>query len=426
MAALEEQQALALALALATAVSPADEAAAEAAFAAMVAAGGPTVKLADGVFAADSKAARAAASMTAAVGAQKLVELAAAAPRSAAAAQPRSLRIAFLGNSLTYYNDLPHLVQHIIALNCNTGGGAKELTATVGACLRGGQSLPSLFATGGDYDRPNKCIGSRDMYSTVAELLSAPGGWDYVVCGDHTQGPARGDYQPAKVASCTPVEISRGRTIASLESEYAPLFLKAGATVVLFQTWGYFKDTKKSEEIGGFEEMSAKLAEGYGAYAAALRACDVPVLTAPVGDAFRKAHMADRALWGEMYQHDGFHPKALGSFLAASHICATILADRWKPPAGTYISLPAAWPAGVPTYAAADGIPQPQPAPASLAHIIETAGPTAGRAGPIGCVMRQATPSGPLCEAAWFEAQLWKTRTKHDRHDWQHPTMHPQ
>ena len=66
-AAADEQ---ALALELANTLSPADEAAADAAFVAMVAAGGATIQLADGVFAADSNAARAAASITAGAVAQ--------------------------------------------------------------------------------------------------------------------------------------------------------------------------------------------------------------------------------------------------------------------------------------------------------------------------------------------------------------------
>ena len=338
----------------------------------------------------------------------------ASAPRAAAPLPqpPRTkvLRIGFLGNSLTYYNDLPHLVQNIVELNCNVGAAA-SIEVQVGACLRGGQSLPSLFAKGAaaDGSRPHKCIGSRDMYATVTEMLSAPGGWDYVVFTDHSQGPARVDEElPAVVASCTPNEVSRGRTLASLETSYAPLFKQAGATVVIMQTWGYCKDAKQSEEIGGFETMSTLLAEGYEIYAAALRHAGVPTQVAPVGGAFHKLWRADRGLWAEMYQHDGFHPKALGSFLAASHLCATILSHRWatRPGSGQFISLPSVWPEGVPTYAAADGIPQAKPQSSALARVIELAGP----AGTVECVMRRPTPAAPLVEATWFDATLWKSR----------------
>ena len=47
-------------------------------------------------------------------------------------------------------------------------------------------------------------IGGRDMYATVEELLTAPGGWDYVVVNDHSQAPARDDAQPAIVDSAPP------------------------------------------------------------------------------------------------------------------------------------------------------------------------------------------------------------------------------
>ena len=112
---------------------------------------------------------------------------------------PRTLRIAFLGNSLTFFNDLPHLLQHILA---TTTTGIDDVK--VGCCLRGGQSLPSLLTKGADMGRAKLQIGGRDMYATVEELLTAPGGWDYVVVNDHSQAPARDDAQPAIVDSAPP------------------------------------------------------------------------------------------------------------------------------------------------------------------------------------------------------------------------------
>ena len=112
---------------------------------------------------------------------------------------PRTLRIAFLGNSLTFFNDLPHLLQHILA---TTTTGIDDVK--VGCCLRGGQSLPSLLTKGADMGRAKLQIGGRDMYATVEQLLTAPGGWDYVVVNDHSQAPARDDAQPAIVDSAPP------------------------------------------------------------------------------------------------------------------------------------------------------------------------------------------------------------------------------
>ena len=109
---------------------------------------------------------------------------------------PRTLRVAFLGNSLTFFNDLPHLLQHILATTTTAIDDVK-----VGCCLRGGQSLPSLLTKGADMGRAKLQIGGRDMYATVEELLTAPGGWDYVVVNDHSQAPARDDAQPALVDS---------------------------------------------------------------------------------------------------------------------------------------------------------------------------------------------------------------------------------
>ena len=153
---------------------------------------------------------------------------------------------------------------------------------------------------------------------------------------------------------CEPREVSRGRSIAALRDSYAPLLKRSGATVVLLQSWGYCKDAKRSEQLGDFEAMTHKLAMGCAEYATVLKQAGVPALCAPVGTGFaRNPHTiiagrlrcillrtpaislltgvrrADAGLWERCYQRDGFHPKALGSFLAAAHLAAVILGHRW-------------------------------------------------------------------------------------------------
>ena len=170
--------------------------------------------------------------------------------------KPPQLRIAFLGNSITYYNDLVHLVQ----LSLET-----EREVVVGACLRGGQSLASLMEKGGELTKTQDWIGGRDMHASVEELLRHPQGWDFIVFQDHTQGPAREDDLPAIVEACTPKEVSRGRGLASLREQYAPLFRAVEETsgrrptLVVYETWGYRADAKGSEEIGDFPTFTAKL-----------------------------------------------------------------------------------------------------------------------------------------------------------------------
>ena len=48
-----------------------------------------------------------------------------------------SIRVGFVGNSFTYYNDLPGLLSRATGLTCD-------------ACTRGGASLASLLRDGGD------------------------------------------------------------------------------------------------------------------------------------------------------------------------------------------------------------------------------------------------------------------------------------
>eukprot|EP01045_Picozoa_sp_COSAG04_P009648 COSAG04_NODE_566_length_12556_cov_6.540018_2_plen_167_part_00 len=154
---------------------------------------------------------------------------------------------------------------------------------------------------------------------------------------------------------------------------------------------------------------------------------------------------ADAGLWERCYQRDGFHPKALGSFLAAAHLAAVILGHRWgaqpvrtlhlsrhssyrantypsrahattllhfphhsQPPSpralsaegwtnaqaggGQLIKLPRQWPAAISPYIrAADparGLPeaaQPAPAPADMALVVELGGP--GQKSGVRCVV---------------------------------------
>jgi hypothetical protein len=213
-----------------------------------------------------------------------------------------TIRVAFCGNSLTYYNDLPHLVQSVLRHHYSSCGGG-EVNVVVGACLRGGQSLESLFNRGADSGtapgRAGAEIGNRNMFPTVLALLAAPSGWDYVVFQDHTQGPARDDSQPLHVGSCTPPEVSRGRSLGALKSLYLPLLLGMAKrpTMVVYETYGYCQPNKRSEEVGDYQTMTAKLAAGYRLYGEELRAAGLTTLQVHVGRS--RGYMAGRKSCGE-------------------------------------------------------------------------------------------------------------------------------
>eukprot|EP00931_Biecheleriopsis_adriatica_P047540 TRINITY_DN27414_c0_g1_i1.p1 TRINITY_DN27414_c0_g1~~TRINITY_DN27414_c0_g1_i1.p1 ORF type:complete len:146 (-),score=14.50 TRINITY_DN27414_c0_g1_i1:9-446(-) len=63
--------------------------------------------------------------------------------------------------------------------------------------------------------------------------------------------------------------------------------------------------------------MTRKLASGIFAYASCIQDLGLPCSVCEVGAAMEAVHDRDYELWSTLGQPDGFHPKPLGSFLAA-------------------------------------------------------------------------------------------------------------
>mmetsp|Transcript_82861 Transcript_82861/g.215863 ORF Transcript_82861/g.215863 Transcript_82861/m.215863 type:complete len:358 (+) Transcript_82861:2-1075(+) len=268
-----------------------------------------------------------------------------------------ALTVAFVGNSFTYYNDLPHLVQGFLAGSL-TGNAT---SVKVGACLHGGQSLESVWAKGARL-KDEAHIGGHDMFPTVRALLSDACGWDVVVLQDYSSGPA--------------LQHSRAEGLKVLSKYYEPLLLQnsgSGRTplVVLYQTWGYRKTNKKNLAIREFDNMTLKLEEGYRTYADQLRSASLEVAVAPAGQAFKRVHDASPDLWWNLYQSDDKHPTAVGSYLNGAHI-ATAIVDhpRFRGLFGAGLKLQRHWPAEVKPYDDA-----PPPSDTDLQRVLALAGP---------------------------------------------------
>lgn len=186
------------------------------------------------------------------------------------------MRILFLGNSFTFFNDMPQMV-------------AELLHAEVGRSLRGGAFL---------YQHLDP---ADELHANTHALLTQEK-WDYVVLQDQSRGPIThpAEFQHAVAALC-------------------PLIRAAGAKPILYETWAYEEGSEKLAATGlSFDAMQQALTDGYRAAAQANNA-----LLAPVGQAFAAA----RKLTG-MYNPDHFHPSEAGSRLAAETIAAVIRADR--------------------------------------------------------------------------------------------------
>jgi hypothetical protein len=185
--------------------------------------------------------------------------------------------VLFIGNSLTYYNDLPVMVQGL-------------------ADAAGGDSLIIGMVAGPD-------MALVDHWKKGdAQKMIASRRWDFVVL---QQGP-----------SSTSINRDSLRTLVAM---FAPLIADAGGKAVLFSAW---------PAIDRRQDF-ARAAESYR-----LAAEDVGGLYAPVANAWVEAWDRDAGL--QLYA-DGLHGNTAGSYLAALVIYARILG---KSPVGLPSRIP--------------------------------------------------------------------------------------
>jgi hypothetical protein len=233
-----------------------------------------------------------------------------------------SISVAFLGNSILYFNDCPRLVQRMLEHSGRYSSVQQD------SCLRGGASLPSLWEEGNGMTSKFRIPAAQrndGTFDTGAPMVSALFGeemeWDFVVMNDYTQAPAR--------------DSNRRRTLEVLRKHYAPLFQKSNVVPVFLQTFAYkVPNMNGSEDLGGVDSFTDKVLEGYQIYQELLetllgRECRV----APVGEAFRVLYHEHRVLWEKLYSWDDFHPSPHGTWLEACVIYCTVTGEA--PPAYT-------------------------------------------------------------------------------------------
>jgi hypothetical protein len=192
----------------------------------------------------------------------------------AAKAETRVLRILFIGNSLTYFNNLPQILEGL----ANTGNSGIELqTRMISA---GGATL--------EYHWLNS--------AAVDEIRSQA--WDYVVLQE--QGSMGTQFFEGKPAFNKP----------NLFHAYAYAFdheiKKAGAKTVFMLTWAG-KRNPEQQDLIDYAYMS--IAKELGA------------IVVPVGWAWKRVQALAPNL--NLY-FDGAHPNATGSYLLAATIYSTL------------------------------------------------------------------------------------------------------
>ena len=174
-------------------------------------------------------------------------------------------RVLFIGNSLTYVNDLPGIVQTL----ADSAGGERLVVAEV---------------TGPD-------MALVDHWDTGDAQREIARGWDVVVL---QQGPSS-------------VEINRD-SLRMFAARFATEIARVGGRPALYSVWP--TESRRQD--------FARAIESYE-----LAAADVNGLLFPVAEAWLEAWERDATI--ELYSSDGLHPSVAGSYLAALVMYARLL-----------------------------------------------------------------------------------------------------
>jgi hypothetical protein len=167
------------------------------------------------------------------------------------------LRVLFIGNSLTYTNNIPGMLKALID-SANAG------PVTVEQVTFGGYGLEDHWGLGSAQD-------------AIAE-----GGWDVVVI---QQGPSATEGRPS---------------LLEYSQRYADEAARVGARLALYMVWPAIERSFDFDGVSESYTMAAQQVDG---------------MLFPVGEAWRAAWRRDPDL--ALYGSDGFHPSVQGSYLAA-------------------------------------------------------------------------------------------------------------
>ena len=177
--------------------------------------------------------------------------------RGDGAASADEVRVLFIGNSLTYWNDLPAMVGRIAKEN-----GRRLKTKAI--------AFPD-FAL---FDHAEKGDAAKEI---------AKGGWDLVVL---QQGPSGAPENRAY--------------LIDYAKRFAVEIRKAGGRPALYQVWPSADRAGDMDRVCESYRLAAEAVDG---------------LLLPVGEAWKDALVSAPAI--KLYSDDGLHPTVAGSLLAA-------------------------------------------------------------------------------------------------------------
>ena len=192
------------------------------------------------------------------------------------------MQVLFIGNSFTYFNDMPFTFLSMIR--------TIDPKARVDSLAYGGYTL-SQYA---DEETEVGKIAINKMVSYD---------WDYIVLQEQSLVPC---LDPQGFA-------------AAVKKLCTIVHRMTSAKVILYQTWAYKNGSEKLASTGmSYEEMNTRLREAYRTVTQENQA-----ILAPVGDLFAHIYASDH-ITHLINRNDNYHPSASGSYLAACVIFKTI------------------------------------------------------------------------------------------------------
>jgi len=205
------------------------------------------------------------------------------------AADNNSLKILWIGNSYSYYNELPNTVKDIAA--------SQNIKLSITRFLKGGER----FA--GHVKNP--------------ELIKAlrRGGWDFVILQGYSSTPA---YSTESVVrDIYPL----AHTLDSLAKAHSPK-----CHVVYYMTWGH--------KNGNLRQTDYPLDDTYDLMQERIKTTYIEMAymnngwCAPVGMAWQRVRKEYPKV--QLYRDDNYHPSLIGSYLAANVIFTTLFQRHYQ------------------------------------------------------------------------------------------------
>lgn len=256
---------------------------------------------------------------------------------------------AFCGNSMTYYNDLPRLVEILLAAT-HSSGDLSQHWPPQNSCLRGGSNLESLWQDGNGMRsrftlRPgtNDTIGAPTVQSLLSHSPSPAAYWDFVVLQDDELFVTNSQ--------------NRETSLEALRRYYLPQLrlqdsTQGNKTVVIFLETFAYKSSRLRQKIhlGGMDEFTLAISEGVRAYQN-LVGKERPSHIIPMATAVHYISVTYPELQDKLYNDDDVHPSPHCTWLQACLLVAVSTArsppswdsnirQQWKDHARHWSSFP--------------------------------------------------------------------------------------